>query len=188
LESRKTKAAAAGGTRGPTGAAKSLMVEPAKLHTLQMKVDGDEGASDDEEDDDPYMKEYHLIGHGGKVVPGDLCWFPDMMTGGGDFEGVFFAAPPTAKEPHDSVRLLSTDCECMDFPQEIVDLVGGADKLEAHFSAAMEEADQDWLEFDDIFTNVRDPDGEGPPPVMIEGGSLPRVAVVYQPVPKDDAK
>ncbi|CAE7213126.1 unnamed protein product [Symbiodinium natans] len=107
---------------------------PAKLHTLKAKIVGEKPECF------PFRCQLKLVNHDGAVAPGDVVTFPEFFSGAGEFEGIYFAAAP-AEGGEGALDLLLGDVEYLCFPKQMVDLVGGADKLEEHFRPALMSAD-----------------------------------------------
>lgn len=86
--------------------------------------------------------------------PGDIIFIPDLMTGGGDFEGVFFAGPETPQ----GMELISTDAETLLFPGSVQALVAarGSDMVATYRRAAEFLFEELELEMEDWFEGPND--------------------------------
>eukprot|EP00037_Helgoeca_nana_P004211 m.43841 g.43841 ORF g.43841 m.43841 type:complete len:177 (-) comp14844_c0_seq2:314-844(-) len=89
------------------------------------------------------------------VAPGDVVLLLECMTGGGDFEGLFFAGPLTA-DGH--LPLLVSDAEFVDFPSPIRQLVteNASNMLTAYRPAIIRVFEELDLDIDDWYENPND--------------------------------
>lgn len=107
-------------------------------------------------DESPRSARWLLRDPDGKVSPGDVIQFRQLLSGAGEFEGLCFAGEP---EEADSgalvVPLLWSDIESPVFPRAVVDLDGaGVSGLRARYEWALNaalQAQQPKYTLDDIF-------------------------------------